>query len=166
MSRFTQSGATGPLAYAQTSTDASLGTLAGAKFETSDGREFVLVQNAGTALVSGNLIQGPVTIGSTHQNMATSTAAIGATTVTVTLGATAVTANQYQGGFLVFNAGTGIGQTLRIQSHPAAALSATVVLTLEDPLSVATLASDSKGTLTLNPFGSPNGVDFRTSGCV
>lgn len=166
MSRFTQRGATGPLPYAQQSTDASLNTLVGSKFETSDGREFVLIQNAGTALVAGNLIQGPVTIGANHTNLACTTAAIGATTITVTLGGTAVTANQYAGGFLVVNAGTGIGQTLKIQGHPAAALSTAVVITLEDPFQVATLASDSKVTLQLNPYGSANGVDVRTSGCV
>lgn len=167
MSRFTQKGQGGPLGYAQTSTDLSLGTLTGAKFDTSDGREFVLIQNAGVTLASGNLIQGPVKIGANHSNLACTTAAIGATTITVTLGGTAVTANQYQGGFLVINAGTGIGQTLKIASHPAqSSSSGTVVLTLEDPFQVATLASDSKATLDLNPYGAANGTDVRTSGCV
>lgn len=167
MSRFTQKGQGAPIAYGTTSTDQSLGTMTGAKFDTSDGREFVLIQNAGVALVSGNLIQGPVSIGANHQNLTTSTAAIGATTVTVTLGGTAVTANQYAGGILVFNAGTGIGQTLRIASHPAqATTTGTVVLTLEDPIQVATLTSDTKSTLMLPPYGSANGADVRTSGCV
>lgn len=166
MSIFTQRGQGAPMAYASTSTDASLATLVGSKYETSDGRIFALIQNAGVALVSGVLVQGPVAIGANHTGLTLSTAAIGATSVTATLGATAVTANQYQGGFLVISAGTGIGQTLRIASHPAAALSATVVLTLEDPLKVATLTSDSKGTLVLPQYGSANGVDVRTSGCV
>lgn len=137
----------------------------GSKWDTSDGREFVLVQNAGTALVSGNLIQGPAAIAN-HKNMATTTAAIGATTITVTLGNTLATANQYQGGYLVINAGTGIGQTLKVQGHPAAAALATCVITLEDAFQVATLASDSKATLVLNPYGSSNGTDYRTSGVV
>lgn len=155
------------MSYAATSTDASLATLTGAYFDTSDGREFVLIQNGGTALVSGNLIQGPVTIGANHQNLVTSTQAIGDTTVTVTLGGTAVTANQYQGGFIVFNAGTGIGQTLRIKSHPAqATTTGTVLLQLEDSIKVATLTSDTKSSLVLPRFGSSNGVDVRTSGCV
>lgn len=166
MSRFTQKGQSSPIAYAATSTDLSLGTLTGTKYDTSDGREFVLIQNAGVALVSGNLIQGPVAIGANHTNLATSTAAVGATQVTVTLGGTAVTANQYQGGYVVFNAGTGIGQTLRISSHPAATTVATCVLTLEDPIQVATLSSDTKSTLLLPPYGSANGADVRTSGCV
>lgn len=165
MSYFSQRGQGAPLAYASTSTDPSLATLTGAKFETADGREFVLIQNGGTALVSGNLIQGPVSIGSTHTDLACAAAAIGATQITVTMGGTLATANQYAGGFAVVNASTGIGQTFRIASHPAATSSGTCVLTLEDSVKVA-LSSSSKVTLQLNPYGAPNGTDVRTSGCV
>lgn len=151
----------------QSSTDATLVTEVGQRFSSADGREFVLIQNAGTALVSARIVQGPVSIGANHTGLTCATAAIGATQITVTLGGTAATANQYAGGYAVVSAGTGIGQTLRIASHPAqTSTSGTVVLTLEDPLSVATAVSDSKVSLTLNPYGSPNGADVRTSGCV
>jgi hypothetical protein len=149
-----------------TSNDTSLFTMVGTKFRTADYREFVLIQNGGTALPSGVLVQGPVSIGANHTGLTVATAAIGSKTLTVTLGATAVTANQYAGGLIVISAGTGIGQTLKIASHPAAALSTSVVLTLEDALSVATAVADSKGSLTLNPYGSANGVDVTSSGCV
>ena len=150
-----------------TSTDASLNNLLGSKFRSDDDREFVLVQNGAAALVSGVLVQSPASIGANHTGLTLSTAAIGATTITATLGGTAVTANQYQGGFLVISAGTGIGQTFKIKSHPAqASTSGTVVLTLEDPLSVATLTSDSKGSLTLPQYGSANGTAVTTFGVV
>lgn len=149
-----------------TSTDASLATAVGQRFNAADYREFVLVQNGAVALTAGKLVQAPASIGANHTGLTLSTAAIGATTITATLGATLVTANQYAGGFLVISAGTGIGQTLKIQSHPAAALSTTVVLTLEDPLSVATATSDSKGSLTLPQYGSSNGTNVGTSGVV
>ena len=149
-----------------TSSDASLAALVGVKFHTADSRVFALIQNGGVALTAGKLVQGPVSIGANHTGLTCATAAIGATQITVTLGGTAVTANQYAGGFAVVSAGTGIGQTLKILSHPAAALSTAVVLTLEDPLSVATAVSDSKVSLTLNQYGSPNGAAFATSGCV
>ena len=150
-----------------TSTDASLAALVGVKFSSADGRSFALVQNGGTALTAGKLIQGPVSIGANHTGLTCATAAIGATQITVTLGGTVVTANQYAGGFAVVSAGTGIGQTLRIASHPAqSSTTGTVVLTLEDPLSVATAVADSKVSLTLNPYGSSNGADVRTSGVV
>lgn len=165
MSVFTQRGATGPLPYAGTSTDASLATLVGSKFETSDGREFVLVQNAGTALVQGQLVQGPAQI-TNHSNLTTSTVAVGATTITVTAGGTLITANQYAGGYLIINAGTGIGQQLKIASHPSATSSGTCVITLEDAVQVATATASTKSCLRLNPFGSQNGTDFRTSGVI
>lgn len=168
MSRLTQRGQGAPVEIFNTTTitDASLATLTGAKFDAADGREFVLVQNGGTAIPAGRLVQGPVTIGANHTNLATSTAAIGATTVTVTLGGTLATANQYAGGYLFFNAGTGAGQTLKIASHPSGTSSGTVVLTLEDAIQVATSSSDTKSTLQLNPYGSSNGTDFTTAGVV
>lgn len=151
-----------------TTTDASLASLVGIKFQERMGdRVFALVQNGTAALVSGVLVQSPASIGANHTGLTLSTAAIGATSITATLGGTAVTANQYAGGFLVISAGTGIGQTLEIASHPAqTSTSGTVVLTLKDPLSVATLTSDSKGSLTLAQYGSGNGADVRTSGVI
>lgn len=151
-----------------TSNDQSLATLVGQRFSSGDYREFVLVQNGAVALVAGVLVQGPASIGANHTGLAVvGTPAIGATAITVTLGGTAVTANQYAGGFAVVSAGTGKGQTLRIASHPAqATTSGDVVLTLEDPLSVALTSVDSKVSLTLNPFGSPNGTAFSTHGVI
>ncbi len=151
-----------------TSTDATLGTDVGQKFSTADGREVVLVQNGAVALVAGNLIQGPASIGANHTGLAVvSNAAIGATQITVTLGGTAVTANQYAGGYAVISAGTGLGQTLKIQSHPAQSnTTGNVILTLEDPLSVAITSSTSKVSLTLNPYGSSNGAAFGTHGVI
>ena len=150
-----------------TSNDASLATLTGAKFTAADGRVFTLVQNGAAALVSGVLVQSPASIGANHTGLTCATAAIGATQITVTLGGTAVTANQYQGGYAVVSAGTGIGQTLRIASHPAqTSTSGTVVLTLEDPLSVATAVADSKVSLTLPQYGGANGAAYTTHGVV
>lgn len=149
------------------STDTSLATLVGNRFSSGDYREFVLVQNGAVALPSGVLVQGPASIGANHTGLTCATASIGATQITVTLGGTAVTANQYAGGFAVVSAGTGKGQTLRIASHPAqSSTSGTVVLTLEDPLSVATAVADSKVSLTLNPYGSANGANVATHGVI
>lgn len=149
-----------------TSNDLSISTQVGQRFNSEDYREFVLVQNGATALPSGVLVQSPASIGANHTGLTCATATIGATQITVTLGGTLATANQYAGGFAVVSAGTGIGQTLRIASHPAGTSSGTVVLTLEDPLSVATLVSDSKVSLTLNPYGSVNGTNMATSGVI
>jgi hypothetical protein len=148
-------------------TDASIATSVGSEFRSADGRKFTLVQVGASAIASGLMVQSPASIGANHTGLACVTAAIGATQITVTLGGTAVTANQYAGGLAVVSAGTGIGQTLRIASHPAqTSTSGTVVLTLEDPLSVATLTADSKVSLTLPQYGSANGATVQTSGVI
>ena len=149
-----------------TTTDLSLSTEVGQKFRSSDGREFVVVQNGAVALVAGNLIQAPATIGANHTNLAVGVAAaIGATTISVTSGGTLMTANQYQGSLAVINAGPGIGQTVRIASHLAATASGVVIMNLEDPLSVA-LTTSSKLSMTLPQYGSRFGTDFSTNGVI
>lgn len=148
MSRITQRGATGPLALQangafQTSTDASLATLVGSRWDLSDGREVILVSASSVTTIAPGKLYQDAAIVPNHQNLAvTAFTAYSANgnvppKVTVTLGATAATANQYAGGFLVVNDNTGEGQTLRIASHPAAALSTSLVITLEDGPSVA-----------------------------
>lgn len=70
----------------------------GERAVTPDGRSFRYVKAGGTALVPGKLYQAPAEV-TNHQNLApTDAVAIGATSLTVTLGATAATANQYAGG--------------------------------------------------------------------
>lgn len=170
MSRIVNYGATAPLELFQTSTDQSLATIAGVKFASSDSREFVIVQNAGTAIVAGNLIQGPAKLAN-HQNIAvvtfTAYSANGniPASVTATLGATLATKNQYMGGYAVVNAGTGIGQTLKIASNSAGTSSGVLTITFEDSPAVA-LDNTSKLCLVLNPYGSYSGTDFRTSGAI
>ena len=127
----------------------------GTKVETPDGRIFRYCKTGATALVPGKLYDGPANVGN-HTNIAVaSAAAIGATSVTVTLGATAATANQYADGLLVVNDATGEGYTYRIKSNPAADASATLTLTLDDPIAVALVASTSEVTLLPNQY---NGV--------
>lgn len=154
MSRITQKGATGPLSLVangafQTSTDANLATLVGTRWDLSDGREVILASVAtGTTVAAGKLYQDPAEV-SAHQNLlVTAFTAYSANgnvpaKVSFTLGATAVTANQYAGGFLIVNDNAGEGQTLRIASHPAAALSTSLTVTLEETPTVAiTTASE------------------------
>lgn len=118
---------------------------------TNDGRKFRYAKNGGVATVAGSLYMAPV-ITAAHQNMATATTAIGSKTITVTVGAGAITANQYQGGYLIINAGTGLGYSYKIASHPANAGSAAMIVTLEDPILVATAVADSKSCLIPNPY--------------
>lgn len=131
-------------------------TNLGAKVVTPDGRAFRYVKAGATALVPGKLYDGPIAVAN-HTNIAVaSAAAIDDLTVTVTLGATEATANQYAGGVLVVNDVTGEGHTYTIKSHPAADSGASLVVTLDDdePILVA-LTTSSQVSLVANQY---NGV--------
>lgn len=95
-------------------------------------------------LTVGMLCQSPLPIAN-HVTQDCLATAIGATQVSVVLGATALEENFYQDGTLFVHTGTGEGYYYRIKSHPAAAASATVVVTLYDdnPIKVALAASGS-----------------------
>jgi hypothetical protein len=131
-------------------------TYVGAKFDTSDGRTLVIVQNGNVAVGVGKLVQAPVEV-TAFELLAmtvptTYPATAGATQILVTNGATVLKLNQFQGGFAIVGAGTGAGQTLKIASHAPAAASAKFVLTLEDPIQTA-LDATSTITLIASPFG-------------
>jgi len=135
--------------------DTSLSTELGQRFTSQDGREFVLVSNGAVALSSGVLVQAPAIVAG-HQTLSmtvpsTAPATAGTFTVLVTNGATVIQENYYAGGYLIVKDGTGIGQTLRIKSHPGAAASATCLITLEDAI-VTTLDATSIVNLIANPY--------------
>jgi hypothetical protein len=142
MSQITGRANNGPLAIVagtnfQQTTDANLATLVGTRWDLADGREVILVSTtSATNVTAGYLMQDAVVVAG-NSNLTVTAYTTGANllpTVTVTNGATAVTANQYQGGFVVCNdaSGAAIGRTLRIASHPAAANAVALVITLED----------------------------------
>ena len=119
----------------------------------SSGEEFIYVKAGAADLVPGKLQAAPAPVAN-HQNVACAVTDIGATQVTVTLGGTAATENQYKEGKIIINAGTGVGYTYRIKYNPAASGGATMVVTLEDAIVVA-LDATSKACLQANPC---NGV--------
>lgn len=128
----------------------------GAMMVTNDGSAYRYAKVGSTALVVGKLYDGPAMVAD-HSNVTVSAAAaIGATVVIPTLGATAATANQYAGGYMIVNDVTGEGYTYQIKSNPAADASATLSITLEDdsPIQVA-LTTSSQVTLVPNQY---NGI--------
>src|SRR5258708_5013007 len=66
----------------------------GQKIESADGRIFRYALAGGVTLVSGNLLQSPAVVAG-NQTLTPTAFAIGATSISVTMGATSVTANQY-----------------------------------------------------------------------
>lgn len=133
----------------------------GAKASTSDGRTYRFVKVGGTALVAGNVFDGPATVPN-HKNITVAAAAaVAAKQVTVTLGATAATANQYAGGVMVVNDVDGQGFTYGIKSHPAADASAALVVTLNDDETIqVALTTSSQVSLVANRY---NGVIIHAS---
>lgn len=140
--------------------DTSYDSLCGVRFNTTDGRQVVLVRNGGTEIAaasigSGLLVQAPAEI-TTWNNLAITVptvtpATAGTYQVLVTNAGTKLNINEYANGYAIVSAGTGIGQTLQIASHQAAAASATFILTLQDPIQV-TLDATSTITLVRNPY--------------
>lgn len=106
----------------------------------------------GVNLALGELCQAPVPTAGEHNLVPAADPAIGTVVITLTTGA-AVAANEYAGGWLHVNDGTGQGQVLRILSHPANAGAAVCAFTCIDPLTTALVtAADSLCALTANPY--------------
>ena len=120
---------------------------------TDDGRKFRYAK-AGEALVAGkNGLMCDTT--ANHVKQTGDAVSKGVYEVSLVVGATAVTANQYDDGYLQIydgEAGT-VGYQYRIKSHTACDSAGTVVLQLEDPIQVAIISTDT-WSLIPNPFSS------------
>lgn len=130
----------------------------GSRVQSTDGRVFRYVFCTPTALVAGALQQSPAEK-TNHQNLTAPIAAVGATSISLALGATALSTNEYAAGLMIISVTPGVGYSYRIKSHPAGAASATVSFELEDPIEVA-LTATSRVDLVHNPY---NGVIINPS---
>jgi len=131
------------------------GTALGSMITGGDGREFRWCYAGGTTLVAGNLQQAPAQIANHIGLVIVNPQAVGDTQLTVTLGGTAATANQYAGGYVQIYSATGGGLQYQISSHPAqATTTGNVTLNLFDPILVA-ITTSSTASLVLNPY---NGI--------
>lgn len=117
----------------------------GALRETEDGRTFRYAKAGGT-LVAGKNTYGAVGVANHIKQANTGyTMAVGATSVQVLVGATAVTANQYDDGYLQIYDGTAgtVGTQYLINSHTtSSAGSEAITLFLAEPIRVAVIATD------------------------
>lgn len=135
--------------------DSNFDTYVGMKFDSSDGREFVLIQNGAVALAPAKVVQSPAEVTAFQKLAMTVPTAYPATAgllqILVTNGSTVLNVNQFASGYAIIASGTGIGQMLKIASHQPAANAATFVVTLEDPIQT-TLDATSKVSLLANPY--------------
>ncbi len=129
----------------------------GTRREMPDGRVFRYAQLGASNVAAARVVQSVVP-SSNHVNVAVAAAvAAGAVKITLTLGATAVVANEYADGYLYINdAGADVtteGYLYRIASHPAADASAACEFTLynDSPVVIA-LTTNSEASLHHNPF--------------
>lgn len=129
------------------------GATLGQIVKSSDGKTYAYAANTSTslALAAGKLTQGALE-SANHINRTGVTTVAGQQQVTFAVGATLVSSNQYQQGYLVVNKGTGAGQALLIAGNTSAASSGSPTVNLADAVITATLASDSKFSLQPNPY--------------
>ena len=124
----------------------------GAVGMTPDGRCFRWAFS-GEAIGAGQLVMLKGAVAIHDMDLATATGgSVGDTSITVTLGATEATLNQYEDGALYTNDGTGEGQLYAIRSNPAADASASLVLTLHEKIREATSTSDTLNGLIENDY--------------
>lgn len=100
----------------------------------------------------GVVCQAPVPAAVHHDLVPTASFAAGVRLITLTIGAGNIAADEYAGGHLHVNDGTGQGQRKRVLSHPAALAGATCVFTLVDPLTTAFDVANTLCAITRNPY--------------
>lgn len=116
---------------------------------TGDGRRFRYAK-AGATLVAGDLLQTPAEV-TANESLTPSAAVLGATSVTITTGAT-VTANQYAEGYIVVTNTPGNGTMYKIKSHPSTSGAVTCVFQLYEPIYNIAWTSSTRVDLVRNPY--------------
>lgn len=141
--------------YTDSSTVSTQGSILGQVFACDDGRMFRYVKNGGVAMVKGNLQQAPANDNNFKDMAVQAAVAVNATTIPVTLGGSAVTANQFVGGMLIISVTPGIGQAFTILSHDVqATTNGTCNFQVLEAVQTA-LTTSSKATVQLSPW---NGI--------
>jgi len=108
----------------------------GTEMAFGDGRKFRYVENGGTAIEEAKVVASEAPAGHHDEDLAVATTAAGATSITVTLEGTEAAKNLYAEGYIFFNkpvlstAGTRV--FYKIKSHPYAAGSATLAVTIDE----------------------------------
>lgn len=126
----------------------------GTRMILPDGRVFRYA-SAGEALGAGKLCMQAAGVANHDMDLAVvSDVAVGGTSITVTLGATAAAANLYADGYIYINDGAGEGHIYRIKEHAAVASAGnlTAVLADNEKVAEAITAATSLAGLMKNPY--------------
>lgn len=106
----------------------------------ADGRKF-RYGKAGAAIGAGKNTSAAIAVANHITLTMPAAYAVGKTQLSITVGNTAVTADQYADGFLLVNDSTGAGYQYRIDSNTACAGNGTTIVQLAEPLVVALSAT-------------------------
>ena len=146
---------TGNAVTAATNNERQNGFRPGQRMILKDGREFRWAKNGATAQVAGQVVQASVPI-TNHVALAAATAgAVGDTTLSLTLGATAVQVDQYREGYVaIHDAATGLGYAYPIGPHAGVASSGTFAVPLDKGFKLLTVVSTTASAISLvaNPY--------------
>lgn len=126
---------------------------AGTMLITQDGRKYRYGKVGATAAAAGKLYQSAVPDANFDELVVPTARAIGDREITVTTGATAVTADQLKGGYLNVEDDTGEGTAYLIEGNDAAATTATLTIRLVQGLKRAIDTNTTVG-ITVHPFAS------------
>lgn len=132
----------------ETAKSATLGQI----YTDGSGRTFRYAKAGGSILARGKLV---VAAGeaANHKNMSFQAApAVGDRDVKVTLGATALTADQYKDGWFVVQDGTGEGRAYGVEGHAAADSAATATIRLKEAIDTAGATGELNCDLILNIY--------------
>jgi len=126
----------------------------GTRMTFDDGRVFRYCEVGGSNIAAGAIVQAPAGIANHDMDLAIATAAAGVTSLTVTLGGTAATENQYKDGYIYVNDGTGEGSIYKIKSNEAGDSSGTCVITLDEEDGTVTAVTNGNTLvgLSVNPY--------------
>jgi len=123
----------------------------GTRMQLADGRVFYYFLNGASTLAVGKLCVSKAAQANHLECTALGTASVGDKSVIITVGATAVTANEYAEGWVYSNLSDGLGYHYKIKSHTSASSAGNVTVTLYDPIQVATTSS-TEWSFRYNPF--------------
>lgn len=143
----------------ETRTEADATHELGAVVRLADMRSFRHGAAGAAAIGRGKLQQAAAPIAN-HANLTIAAAALDATAITVTPGATAGAANLYSEGYMTVNDVDGEGATYKVKDHLAITASTAFTLNLFDPIRLA-LTANSQVTLVHN--GYKNVIEVATS---
>jgi len=105
----------------------------------------------GTGVTAGKTLQHRALHHANHRDLVCAVTAAGESTVTVTLGATAATLDQYAEGYIMINLDPGQGQMWKVRGNAAADALATCAFTLYDKVTTA-LTAVSRADLITNVY--------------